>query len=271
MTGAIIQARTGSTRLPSKVLLDLPYGCGTTLLERVVERTSCVSRVDRTIVATSTNEADDAVEALTLKSGVACFRGSEDDVLDRYYRCAREYDIDHIVRVCADSPFIDPDIVDRTIDAHLSEKNDYTGTSLYPLGTNVEIFTIEALESAFEHGREPGDREHVTPYIRRTPGAFSIRFHDADVPYRKPDLRLTVDVPEDYVFSCAIYDALYRGDPMFGLADVIDLVTRKPWIERINGGVVQKKVFDSVEEEMGELKRLAKLYDLRRAFRKLGG
>jgi spore coat polysaccharide biosynthesis protein SpsF len=266
MKGVIIQARTGSTRLPSKVLLELPFGSGITLLEQIIRRARIAQSLDKIIIATSEAGSDDAIWDLSQKLNVKCFRGNESNVLERYYFCAKKYKLNTIVRLCGDSPFFDGALIDRFIDIHQKNKNDYTGTVHYPLGTNTEIFAFSALKKAYKNATERNDLEHVTPYIRRNPANdFKVYYPEAPEKFNRPDIRLTVDVKEDYALMCSIYDALYITDPLFSLEKIISLFEKKPWLKEINNSVYQKKPFATLEEEIEEIIMIAKKQDLRRA------
>jgi spore coat polysaccharide biosynthesis protein SpsF len=158
----IIQARFNSTRLPGKVLLDLG---GKTVLERVVERVSGSHLIDKIVVATTIREDDSRIAQLCSMKGICVYRGSEDDVLDRYYQAATTGRASHVVRITADCPLIDPEIIDRVIKTHLDNKADYTSNVLketFPDGQDVEIFTFQALDRAWKEARLPSQREHVT-------------------------------------------------------------------------------------------------------------
>jgi spore coat polysaccharide biosynthesis protein SpsF len=265
MNGIIIQARTKSTRLPAKVLLDLPFGSGVTILEQIIRRAFQAKSIDAIVIATSCNSADDIIANLAKSLDVECYRGSEINVLERYYVCAQKYKFSNIVRLCGDSPFIDGDIIDQYLHIHKSNQNDYTGTRLFPLGTNTEIFTYSALEAAYINATESNEKEHVTPYIRNNKDLFKISFYEADEHFKYPSMRLTIDTSEDYALACAVYDYLYLKNPLFKLSDVVELFTEKPWLSKINEKVAQKKILTSLQEELNELTQIAKMQDLLRA------
>jgi glutamate-1-semialdehyde 2,1-aminomutase/spore coat polysaccharide biosynthesis protein SpsF len=221
---AIIQARMASTRLPGKVLADV---AGAPMLVRVVERVARASRVDRVVVATSRSAADDPVADLCASRGVACFRGDEQDVLDRFYRAAAEHAASVVVRITADCPLIDPEIIDRVVDTHLRERADYTSNvdrRTYPDGLDVETMSFAALERAWRDARLPSEREHVTPFLRTSPLFTRASVEsDVDLSHR----RWTVDSALDLQFVCAVY-TLLADRPRFVLSDVIDVLRHKP-------------------------------------------
>jgi spore coat polysaccharide biosynthesis protein SpsF len=265
--GAIIQARTTSTRLPGKVLKELPYGSGITVLGQVIRRLGRTEKVDEIAVATTTNGEDDSIEAIAGKERIICFRGSEKDVLSRYYHCAKQNDLEIVVRITSDCPCVDPGIIDDVAAEHVAHKAEYTSNTLertYPHGLDVEVFSFDALERTFKEAREPFEREHVTPYLYRS-GKFKIAGIEAPPKLRRPDIRVTLDTLEDYALLCAVYDLLYIADPFFGARLVVDLFEAKPWLRMINEKVIQKKIFNSLDEELAEAEKILALQDLFRA------
>jgi spore coat polysaccharide biosynthesis protein SpsF len=200
--GAIVQARMGSTRLPGKVLRPI---VGKSLLAHVLGRLATLDFPVRIVVATSDLPQDDPIAEHAAARGVAVFRGSELDVLDRYYRCAVEYGFDHVVRLTGDNPFTDVDELRRMIELHLTEGNDYTHSfGVLPLGAGAEIFTFEALERSAKAGDDPRHREHVNEYILDHLDAFRVGVLQVEAAKSRPDVRLTVDTEEDYRRACAI-------------------------------------------------------------------
>jgi spore coat polysaccharide biosynthesis protein SpsF (cytidylyltransferase family) len=240
---AIIQARMGSTRLPGKVLADV---AGDVLLAHVVARTRGTRLVDQTVVATTNAPGDDVIAALCDDRDWDCFRGSESDVLDRYYQAGLAYEADHIVRITADCPFVCPHEADRVIARHLDSRADYTHNitvwgSGMPLGTGTEIFTRSALARSWRDGHEAHHREHVDEYVGDHPELFAMERVDAPDHLRRPELRLTVDTPEDLLLVREVYGRLRRPGELIELADVIGLLDESPDLVDINRHVVQKK------------------------------
>lgn len=236
---AIIQARLGSSRLPKKVLLDLS---GKSILERVVERVKRSSLIDEVIVATTVKEEDIEVLKLCEKFRTLVYRGSENDVLDRYYQAAKQFNAGNVIRVTADCPLIDYRIIDKVIKLHLSSKADYTSNILeetYPDGEDVEVFTFSALEKAWGCATLLSEREHVTPYIRKNGALFKLS--NLKNSENLSDKRWTVDEPSDYEFIKLVYDHLYKVDPFFSMEDVLKLLEIQPELEKINQGIIRNE------------------------------
>ena len=214
----------GSERMPGKVLADL---AGEPMLARVVERVERVRSLDSIIVATTTSPGDDVLSQLCVLRGWTCYRGSEHDVLDRYYRTATTVAADIIVRVTADCPLIDPDVVERVIsEIELDSAIDYVSNTLhprtFPRGLDTEAIRFSALARAWREDADPGWREHVTPYIYRHPERFQLRgvTHDSDLSRH----RWTVDNREDFDLVSRIYQAF--GDSRFTWLEALALVSQ---------------------------------------------
>lgn len=231
----------GSRRLPGKVLCDIE---GQSMLERVVRRVQRSSLIDDTVVATSTNSADDEIARVCEQLGVPFTRGSEDDVLDRYRAAALAHGADVCVRVCADSPLIDAGVCDRAV-ATLRDSNgaaDYASNKLepsYPLGLDVEVFTTAALERAWQGARDPYERSHVTVHLREKPEVYRLLAVRDDVD--RHAWRWTVDTPEDMEFVRGIF-LRFDGRNDFGYLDVVKLIEQEPELARINAHVRAKDV-----------------------------
>lgn len=228
----IIQARLASTRLPNKVLLKIK---GKSVLQHVVDRVRAVRHIDTVVVATTTNIKDRAIGRLCMDIGVAVSCGEEEDVLDRYYQAALLFKAQHIVRITADCPLIDPTIIDQVILLHLNSSADYTSNILkptYPDGEDVEVFTLETLEKMWKLAKLPSEREHVTSYIRDHPKLFHIAHlqHSLNLSNK----RWTLDHAEDLNFIKKIYQALYSSNPLFGINDIIGVLQTHPDWEKIN-------------------------------------
>ena len=231
----VVQARVGSSRLPRKVLADLG---GMPVLARVVERLRRARRIDQIVVATTVLPADAPVAELAADLGVPCVRGSEDDVLGRYEQAAREWPADRIVRITADCPLLDPDVVDAVVAASDEATWDYAANinpPTYPDGLDVEVMRRSALARAAREATLRSEREHVTLHIRNHPERFRLR-NVTQVPDRSR-MRWTVDEPADLAFARAVYAEL--GDGPWGQRDVVALLERQPSIGASNDGIAR--------------------------------
>lgn len=208
--GIILQARMGSTRLPGKILMPV----GTWPLLLVASRRIAALKAPATLViATSTLPADDAVEAFCKEQGIHCFRGSESNVLERYYQCAKQYQFSEIVRMTGDNPFPDIAALERLIAFHRAGGYDYSECfSVLPIGVGMELFTFEALEKSRNESTAPHHFEHVDEYILENPHLFRCGTLPPEADTNAPALRLTVDTPEDYRRVNWIVEQL--GDPV---------------------------------------------------------
>jgi spore coat polysaccharide biosynthesis protein SpsF len=268
MIGAIIQARTSSTRLPAKVLLELPYGSGITVLQQVIRRLKQSKKIDTIVVATTEDKADDAIVDIASCEGVSSFRGSKENVLERYYLAAKNFGLDTIVRITSDCPCIDASAVDATIGHYYAENADYSSilaARTFLHGLDNEVFSFAVLEMAYKNATKDYEKEHVTPYIYKTnPDKFKISFLDAFGDLRRPDIRVTLDTEEDYILLCAVFDYLYGVNQFFDAVQIVNLFDQKPWLTLISRKVIQKKVLDSLEDEVAEALRVLEFQDLGR-------
>lgn len=238
----IIQARMGSSRLPGKVMLKI---CKKTVLEHVINRVEKSKLVDEIIIATTKKESDEIIVKEATRCGVKYFKGSEEDVLSRYYFAAKENDVDIIIRITSDCPLIDSHIIDEVIDFYL--KNDYdivtnAGNDLiqrtYPRGLDVEIFSLKALENAHSNAKEKYQREHVTPYIYEN--SEKIYYYKNEEDYSKH--RWTLDTKEDFELINIIYNNLYNGDHEFYFHDILNFINNNLELIKINENIEQKKL-----------------------------
>lgn len=264
--GAIIQARVSSRRLPRKVLKELPYSSGITVLGQVMRRLKRCEMLNDIIVAATTEKEDDELVSIVQGEGVKCFRGSMEDVLSRFYGACRENDLEIIVRVTSDCPCIDPGIIDFVVERHVSTTVDFTSnilTRTFPHGMDVEVMSFEALEKAHLGARQTFEREHVCPYIYKShPQMFRISSVEAPERLSAPEIRVTLDVEEDYTLLCAVFDYLYEDNEFFGAEEIIQLFCDKPWLKNINRNVIHKRIFDSPQQEIEEAVRLLDLQEL---------
>lgn len=240
-TVAIIQARMGSTRLPGKILKDL---MGKTVLQHVIERVQQAKSIDEIIIATTTLVQDDVVVDEAVKHGVKHFRGSENDVLARYYGAAKDNNADIVVRITSDCPLIDPFVTDAIVNL-FKDKQAYdivtnAGSDLsertYPRGLDVEVFSFKVLEQAYKKADKHYQREHVTPYSYEN--SPRIYFYKNKVDYSKH--RWTLDTEEDFELIKEIYRQLYNGEHDFYLQNIINLFASYPDIIEINAHIEQK-------------------------------
>lgn len=243
-----IQARMGSTRLPGKVLK--PIG-GKPVIRHLLDRLRFVQEADQIAVLLPATPNDDVLaEYLSSISTIDIFRGSEENVLARFYYAAQTFQSDIIVRITADCPFIDPQIVDATIKLFLQTKNcSYASNTIhrsFPRGLDVEVFSFQALKTAFEKAKDPAEKEHVTLYIYRHPEFFSLA--SLVNPINVSFLRLTVDEPIDLSTLQTLHIELCKEPlPIFHLKQIIDLYHKQPSLFLPNQDVEQKTVLISKE------------------------
>lgn len=243
-TIAIIQARMGSTRLSGKVLMTL---AGRTVLDHTIERVRTCALLDGVVVATTTAEADDAIAAEALRCGAYVFRGSENDVLARYYLAAEEVSADIIVRVTSDCPLFDGQLLTRMLERFKSRtearKIDYLSNTLnrtFPRGLDAEIFTFSALKCAYENATTPAEHEHVTPYLYRHPEKFQLQGFCQDKDFSA--YRWTLDTREDFELINNIYSYLYRRGSPFNTDEVLTFLAAHPDIAALNIHIEQKRL-----------------------------
>jgi spore coat polysaccharide biosynthesis protein SpsF len=254
-TVVIIQARMGSSRLPGKVLLDL---AGEPMLARVLERARRAQSVDDVMVATTTDPADDPIEAMCRERGFPVYRGSMFDVLDRYYGAAKQAQAEIIVRVTADCPVIDPAVIDQVVAAFHANQADFACNRLpppwkrtWPIGLDTEVCSFVGLEQAWKEAVLPYEREHVMPYFYDQEGRFKVIVVDHEPDYG--ELRWTVDTAEDLQLLREIF-ARFSGQTDFTWMDVLRLVEREPQLSQINAGV-RHKVGTEVDARMQNQKK----------------
>lgn len=233
----IIQARTGSTRLPDKIFMPL---AGKPLLLRMIQRVQNSNLAGQIVVATTTEREDDKVEEFCRLNKLSIYRGHPTDLLDRHFKAAIEYNADAVVKIPSDCPLIDPNIIDRVIEYYLNNiaKYDYVSNlhpATYPDGNDVEIFSMPSLKAAWENAARDLEREHTTPYFWENPDKFRVGNveWETGLDYSMSH-RFTIDYMEDYLFIKAVYDELYDSNPEFSLSDILELLERKPEIKRLN-------------------------------------
>ena len=234
---AIIQARMTSTRLPGKVLMEV---MGRPLLSYQIERLRFSKRIDEIIIATTMNKEDDPIAKLSRKEGLKVFRGSEDDVLDRYYQAAKEVNAKTIVRITGDCPLIDPMVVEKVISHYLVSKCDYASNiapPTFPDGLDTEVFSFDALEKAWEKAKWQSEREHVTPYIRNRPEIFHLE--NLENGEDLSNMRWTVDEAADLEFVRAVYSKLETMSS--GMSEVIAVLEKYPELRTLNDAIVRNE------------------------------
>ena len=236
---AIVQARMGSSRLQGKSLSNIE---GKPLLEHVVARTQASAAVDDVVVATTIEPEDRAIFEMASRLGASGYAGSVDDVLDRYYRAALHAGAAHVIRITADDPFKDPEVIDLVAAHYFDNPHlDYVSNTIeptFPDGLDIEIFSFHSLRRAWDEARLPSEREHVTPYIWKHPEWFAI----ANVAHvtNLSHLRWTLDYPADLEFARAVYKQLFRGHP-FSMKEILTLLQERPDIASINQGFTRNE------------------------------
>lgn len=235
MVVAIIQARTGSSRLPNKVLMDLS---GKPVLIQLVERLKFSQKIEKIIIVTTVGANDDMIEKLCYDNGIECFRGSEEDVLDRYYQAYKRLNLseeDILLRITGDCPLIDPELVDQVIQFYSEGAYDYVSNGIeptFPDGLDTEVFNGKILTQTWEKACLKSEREHVTAYIRNQKDSYKIGSFKGKVDLS--GLRWTLDEVEDYDFIKEIYDALYSPGSFFSTIQVLDYIEKHPAVVEKN-------------------------------------
>jgi len=236
---AIIQARMGSTRLPNKTLELIEER---PLLYHVIERIKSCQKIHKIVIATSTNKKDDVIENFANENDIELFRGSEEDVLDRFYQTAKKFNAALIVRVTADDPFKDPNITDRIVSELINNKKlDYVSNTVkptFPEGIDIEAFRFKALETAWKEAKTKEEREHVTPYIWKNPRKFRIK--NISNKRNLSFLRWTIDYEEDLKFAKEVYKRLYKNGEIFCMEEILKLLEKEPSLIQINKNIEQR-------------------------------
>lgn len=245
---AIVQARTGATRLPGKVLRRV---LGRPLLFYLLQRLKKAKLIDKIVVATTTKKRDELIVDFCEKQKTTYFRGSEEDVLDRFYQAAKKYQAEVIVRITADCPLIDPQIIDKVIKKFKSRDFDYvsnTHPATYPDGMDTEVFSFQVLERVWQEAKKPSEREHVTPYIWKNPGKF--RLGCVRNPEDLSKIRLTVDYQEDFLLVKEVIEAFYRNDKSFTLKEILNFLKKQRQVIR------QENKFFKTNQALKKAKKL---------------
>lgn len=247
-TVAIIQARLGSTRLPDKVLKILS---GKPMLQQIVERISMSKHIEKVILATTVSASDDKLAEFAKEVlKIPIIRGSEDDVLDRFYAASCEFPSEYIVRVTADDPLKDSEIIDLCIEELLQNPDlDYCSNTIkptYPEGLDIEVFKTDALKKAHKEADKKSEHEHVTPYIWKNPDKFNIK--NIEYSENLSNWRWTVDKPEDFKFMQVIFNQF--EDNKFSYKEVIEYTKSNMELLEINSGTVRNEGYlKSIKED----------------------
>ena len=220
----ILQARMGSSRLPGKSMMPL---AGKPLVSRVIERAQRCAKVDQIVLATTERSEDDQLDLLASDHGIEVFRGSEHDLVDRYYQAARRAGADVIVRIPADNPTPEPQLIDSIITFHLSSENDFTTgysdvlDNGWPDGVGAEVFNFDALERNWRASLDPRNREHPHTFFYEHPEMFRVGSATCPAEIRRPDIVLDVNTLDQYKFMAELYEYLYQRNPEFTITDII--------------------------------------------------
>jgi spore coat polysaccharide biosynthesis protein SpsF len=234
----VVQARTGSTRLPNKILMPL---AGRPALQRMIERVLAATTTFDVVVATTTDASDDPVRMLCRSLNYDCFSGHPTDLLDRHYQAARARNADVVVKIPSDCPLIDPAVIDRVLTFFFQHQHEYDFVSnlhpaTYPDGNDVEVIPMRVLETAWREATKDFEREHTTPFLWERPERFRIGNVEWETGLNySMSHRWTIDYWEDYQFISRVYDALWHADrPIFSMQDILHLLSTHPEIHDLN-------------------------------------
>ncbi len=230
-----------SSRLPGKVMLPI---LGQPALQLLVERLQRAKCLDGIVIATTNHPADAVIERLAAKLGVACFRGSEEDVLERVLLAAQSAQADVIVEITGDCPLLDPAMVDAVVESHRSGQYDYVSNGLrrpLPLGFIVQAFATSVLAEVAQLTQDPADHEHVSLYIYEHPERYRLHAVIMEEAEKNADIRLTLDTADDYAVISAVFEALYPKNPAFSFSDIVEFCRLQPELLELNRHIVQKR------------------------------
>ena len=234
---ALVQARLGSIRLPEKVLRQI---ADKPLIELLLTRLSRSTEIDEIVVATSEEPLNNKLQLFVESLGFQCYRGSEKDVLKRFYESAKHFNADVVVRITGDCPLIDPDIVDELVQILISKNYDYASlVGDFPDGLDCSVMTFKALEEAHLKAKLHSEREHVCPYIEKTFDDFKIfKYYKFD---KLGHHRWTLDEEEDYELIKIIYQKLYRNNNIFKHDEIFALLAKEPSISELNSHIIRNE------------------------------
>ncbi|UAB76415.1 cytidylyltransferase domain-containing protein [Mesoflavibacter sp. SCSIO 43206] len=257
--GAIIQARLGSKRLPNKVLMPLG-GNDNTIISQIISQLKKVEQIEKIIVASSLKKANDLLETYVLSLNTECFRGSEDDVLSRFSHILKNNSFDYVLRFTSDNPVVDIKYLKEFINNVLTKELDYSYSQNLPLGCNFEMIKANLITDAHQKTTKSYDKEHVTPYVKRTAKKQELYNFKIDTLFSK--LRLTIDYPSDYSFVFLISCLL--KDQELNINNIYKLVSQNLWLLNINNDNYQKKEYLNLEEEIADLLPIVKEREFKR-------
>lgn len=270
---AIIQARTGSSRLPNKIIKELPINSGFNSLLHVIRRLQKSEMIHEIIIATTPENSDNIILDIAEQENVKCFRGDSHNLLSRYYNAAKENEVDVVIRITSDCPCIDPAIVDSIIKMHIEQKSDYTSNTnskngrkvTFPHGMDVEVFNFMILEEMYLNASTDWEKEHVTPYIYLShPDKYKICHYQANEEEYGPEIRVTLDTEDDYILLCAVFDHLYPNNHFFGVKEIVKLFRDHPWLNLINKKTrIKSTIKLSNKEDLQQSIKLLELQELK--------
>jgi spore coat polysaccharide biosynthesis protein SpsF len=241
MVVAIIQARLGSTRFPRKIFSELS---NKPLIWHVINRLKYSKKIDKIVLATTETKTDDDLVTWAENEGVTFYRGNENNVLERFYFAAKNASADIIVRITADDPFKDPEIIDTVISKLVEENLEFVYNNnppTYPEGLDTEVFTFDALEKAYLESIDDYEKEHVTQYFYRNKTRFKQANFSNDI--NLSHLRWTIDTALDYNMTKQVYDILYRENEIFLMEDILEVLKQHPKIAEINKEVTRSDMY----------------------------
>ena len=247
MIGCIIQARMCSTRLKGKVLHKI--NSEETILSFLLKQITNCKSLKTVVVATTELDEDDVIVDFLKSYDVEIFRGNSENVLDRFYHCAKKFKFSTIVRLTADNPLIDPQIINDSIQKYSNSDCDYLTNSIdrtFPNGTEVEIFSFNALEIAWKFAKKKSEREHVTPYFYNNPNKFKI--HHFKQKQDQSKFRYSIDRKEDYLLVLKILSKINTRP--IKTSDIIELLTNYPEIKKLNSHIIPNEGYvKSISED----------------------
>lgn len=259
----IIQARMQSTRLPGKILMPMPFGNGKPLISWIIDELKQSTLNSKIIVATSLNAENDVLESFCDLIKIGCFRGDEENVLSRFTAISQREDFECIVRLTADNPILDINILERIVNHHLENDNDYTSTDALPTGMNIEVMSSKALLDIENHNISDADREHVTLFIRNS-GKYKTELFNPEIRKELKSLRLTVDYASDFALLSMLLSISLINE-LSGIKLIESAYSNYNWLFETNQGNIQKKQIVDLDQELNEAIGLLKKYDFNNA------